>query len=346
MEALQYLFIGADPEAICEEAYAYFSNEEAAESDLKRCLDFICPLAEGGYPRAQDMLGMCHYHGVGVRQDLQQAASWFGKAAEQGYSSAQCNLGACLESGIGVVKDLQQAIAWFRKSAEQGEAAAQASLGNFYNAGQGVGQDSQLAAEWYRKAAEQGKAEAQYELGILFSEGNGVTKDDTQAELWIQRAADAGFEKAKQALSDTSERFSEHDFESVIFSAIRPFQGQADLFIYPDIPNNKLSNAKQTCLMHYEEKVLALVDVTIFGSAKNALIFGTRGIYYHNDSMSSRPGANHISYNSLVKFEPTAISEASLGLGDGNFFDCSGSSCKSNILIEIINQIKRKICLS
>ena len=57
-----------------------------------------------------------------------------------------------------------------------------------------------------------------------------------------------------------------------------------DLFVLPDIPAAKLANARRTCKVPDDDEVLGLVDLTVFGSASDALLLGRKALYYHNDA--------------------------------------------------------------
>ena len=57
-----------------------------------------------------------------------------------------------------------------------------------------------------------------------------------------------------------------------------------DLFVLPDIPAAKLANARRTCKVPADDEVLGLVDLTVFGSASDALLLGRKALYYHNDA--------------------------------------------------------------
>lgn len=53
-----------------------------------------------------------------------------------------------------------------------------------------------------------------------------------------------------------------------------------DFYIQPNIPDHKLANARAACSVPASEKVIALFDLTVFGSAKDAVVFGEAGIYF------------------------------------------------------------------
>jgi hypothetical protein len=83
----------------------------------------------------------------------------------------------------------------------------------------------------------------------------------------------------------------------------------SSFYIDPQIPPTKLFNARQTCKVPVDEKPLALLDMTMFGSAKDAIVFGVRGLYY------SRKGKTMQSlYTDLSKLEAEAV------MGDIHFF--------------------------
>jgi len=58
-----------------------------------------------------------------------------------------------------------------------------------------------------------------------------------------------------------------------------------NLFISPDIPPRKVTNANQSCLVPKGENILGILDCTFFGSAVNAMVFGEKGIYFHSDQV-------------------------------------------------------------
>ncbi len=58
------------------------------------------------------------------------------------------------------------------------------------------------------------------------------------------------------------------------------------IYIDPHIPPQKIFNARAACKVPTSEKVLALCDLTFFGSAKDALVFGVQSIYYRHKERS------------------------------------------------------------
>ena len=111
------------------------------------------PLADQGYPGAQNNLGAKYRDGQGAAQDYVEAVKWFRRAADQGYAEAQFNLALMFDAGKGITKDYAQAVKWFRLAADQGLPDAQNDLGVRYDHGQGVTRDYVRAYKWFDLAA-------------------------------------------------------------------------------------------------------------------------------------------------------------------------------------------------
>ena len=170
-------------------------------------------VAESGTPEGQVLLGLVHFHGMGVPVDEFVGVDWLRRAAEQGYADAQYHLGICYTEGIGVPQDNTEARKWFgkfaeqlRKTAEEGDAEAQIRLGTFYLDGMIIPPDEAMAVIWYEKAAEQGNVQAQFLLGTFYLDGIGVPEDIEQAEKWLRKAEEQGHENATTMLQDLADR--------------------------------------------------------------------------------------------------------------------------------------------
>lgn len=61
------------------------------------------------------------------------AVKWYMKAAEKGDMWAQNSLGVCYEHGIGVDEDISMAAYWYKLSADQGFEWAQENLNRLYS---------------------------------------------------------------------------------------------------------------------------------------------------------------------------------------------------------------------
>ena len=121
-------------------------------ADYSTAYRLLRPLAEGGVPDAQFMLGALYEKGLGVPQDFTEALKWYRKDAEAGDAAGQLQLGSMYLLGHGVPKDYGAGVVWVSKSAEQNNAAAQATLGLLYLDGKGVPTDYAQAYKWFTLA--------------------------------------------------------------------------------------------------------------------------------------------------------------------------------------------------
>ena len=71
--------------------------------------------------------------------------------------------------------------------------------------------------------------------------------------------------------------------------------GKPGVFLAPDIPDKKLSNAKAVCFVPPGALILGLIDCTVFGSAKECLLFSDKGMHY-------RFGKEHLGYIPYADF--------------------------------------------
>ena len=123
------------------------------KGDYEAVLRLGHPLAAEGDARAQSILGLLHYRGRGVPQDLDEA------------------------------------VRWFRQAGDQGDATAQFYLGVMHSEGRGVPQNYAEAARWYRLAAERDDAAAQYNLALSIAKGEVGAADNVSAYFWFNLAA-------------------------------------------------------------------------------------------------------------------------------------------------------------
>src|SRR4029453_3489697 len=77
----------------------------------------------------------------GVKKNLELAAKLYESAARQGHTEAQNQLGYCYQHGLGLKQSDANAVEWYKKAAAAGLAVAQNNLGLMYLNGQGVARD-------------------------------------------------------------------------------------------------------------------------------------------------------------------------------------------------------------
>jgi TPR repeat protein len=112
--------------------------------------------ADKGDVKAQTMLGILYYSGVGVERNLAKARAFYIKAAARGNAATQTMLGLMYYVGEGGERNLTKARELFIKAAAQGFPNAQCNLGMMYLNGEGGEQNAAKARELFAKAAAQG----------------------------------------------------------------------------------------------------------------------------------------------------------------------------------------------
>ena len=131
--------------------------------------------------------------------------------------------------------------------------------------------------------------------------------------------------------------------DKTIINLIKRRMPQDDLHVAPDIPPDKLRNARASCKVPPDERILGLIDCTVFASAKNSLVFGCNGVYFHNDWGGKSPGAGAIAYSDFPNrvFDEGAWQE--VGLDCNQFLNISGSSVPKRKILAILESISRVI---
>tara|TARA_B110000438_G_scaffold246346_1_gene247862 strand:+ start:59 stop:538 length:480 start_codon:yes stop_codon:yes gene_type:complete len=98
------------------------------ETNYKKALEKLMPLADSGHAAAQYNIGVMHEWGNGVLQDNSQALKWYKRSAVQFHKDAQNNLGALYSKGEGTDQSFVEALKWFIISAENGSEGGQKNI--------------------------------------------------------------------------------------------------------------------------------------------------------------------------------------------------------------------------
>jgi len=116
---------------------------------------------------------------------------------------------------------------------------------------------------------------------------------------------------------------------------------------YASPPTKKLANATKSCAVPQSESILALLDTTFWGSAKDCLLFGCEGIYFHNgrggfgEFSPKQRGAGHLPYR---QFRGRAFSyswfHSNISLGDDKSFHLGNGLLGKSQIVEILNAIQ------
>ena len=111
--------------------------------------------------------------------------------------------------------------------------------------------------------------------------------------------------------------------------------------IYIDnlIPVEKVENAIINYPIDRTDKVLGLIDTTVFGSAKNGMAITEKGIYFKND-WTTHTIKNFLSWKELTKNNIRKGSMFCILLANKCEFNISGASdINRDILINLLNEI-------
>ena len=185
--------------------------------------------------------------------------------------------------------------------------------------------------------------------------GATATKTDIVAVLESIKLLVSGFnpatrEREIQKTGDpekTGEEIVETGSDEFIVELKRILQfrrGKDGFYLKGSISQKKLKNALNKCDVPSDETILALIDLTVFGSAKNCLVFGEKGIYFHNDATGKTPGAFSVDYLEFRdgSFDKGGFQE--LYMGSDIYLNISGAKHGiKNEILDILNEIKKMV---
>jgi TPR repeat protein len=159
--------------------------------DYETALAEIRPVAEGGSPAAQFVLGLIYDRGYVGQSDPLQAIVWYRRALAQGTDQAVAAMAQMIAEGRGLGERADELVALY-EAAEGGQVDAQLYIARSYDDGIDMPVNRGEAARWYAAAARGGDAEAMVRLGQLLATGDGVEADPAGAVGLFRSAADAG----------------------------------------------------------------------------------------------------------------------------------------------------------
>ena len=148
---------------------------------------------------AQFSLGLQYLFGTFIEEDHQAAAQLFWRVADSTivpHPGAQNALGVCFEHGLGVPKHTKMAVHWFRKAATQNLPVAMHNLATCLYAGDGVRKNVKEAVRWWKRAGELGYAQAMFRLALCELCGDGYRHDKASGLQHLDAAAKLGIKQA------------------------------------------------------------------------------------------------------------------------------------------------------
>ena len=97
---------------------------------------------------------------------------------------------------------------------------------------------------------------------------------------------------------------------AILKDLLKKFNICGSFYIEESIPEKKLKNAIDKYKVPFNESVIGLIDTTLFGSAKEGLAFGLKGLYWHE--LMNDP--QKINYDDLSKKYIAATGDTSITL--------------------------------
>lgn len=151
------------------QSIAYANNVDSGIAAIKagkyaEALKIIRPLAAGGDPVAQRLIGEMYYQGQGLPLNKVLSFKWNEAAADQGDMLAEYSVGYLYEMGEGVTRSIDKALDYYKKSALQRYAPAQVKVGDIYR-----DRDRSMAVTWYNLAMQNGSDEGREKFSRLSS---------------------------------------------------------------------------------------------------------------------------------------------------------------------------------
>lgn len=129
--------------------------------------------------------------------------------------------------------------------------------------------------------------------------------------------------------------------EEILTTVSEMLGGDPSLYRIGSIPEKKLGNARQTCAADPDDEILALLDCTVFGSAKDAVLFGARCLYYFNAVASDeRPG--RVAYSELPARSFT-VNGFEVSLGEGPPCNLAGGGISTERFVALLHALRSKV---
>ena len=153
-------------------------------------------------------------------------------------------------------------------------------------------------------------------------------------------------ESIRMGLDKPSDKPLAHDIETqtkIVEAILTLFAPQGDLHLAPAIPETKEKNGRKVCGIPPHQPMIALVDCTVMGSAKNGLYFTSDSIYYSNDwTGKSRQG--RILYSRLAERSFSSLGSFEISLGLNDTLVVSGATMKKEVFLDILESMARCLC--
>ena len=130
----------------------------------------------------------------------------------------------------------------------------------------------------------------------------------------------------------------EQSIQNELLAVVNTYSSR-DYYKYGSIPPEKIKTAIQYYPVDLDDTPLALIDSTVFGSAKCGLVIGLKGLYWRND-WTTKSDRSFLSWGELAeKSDDMYTTRHGVQLTSGCEFNLSGSSMNKNVLVNLLSNI-------
>lgn len=222
---------------------------KAAQPTRLADLEFLHGAAEGGFGRAQRMLGENYLLGRGVDCDHRQAAKWLTRSTMRKTPGAK-------ELLVRQLQDIARSnspanLEFLHVAAEEGFSEAQVALGKRCLLGHGIERNYRSAEQWFRRAVKRGSADALYNLGMMCLNGHSVRYHRSDALTLITGAAEGG---CLEAMHHLLTMHLDHIDDSLVFDPELALKWLKIAMGFQDDKSYELRDAFSKWIVHNAEE--------------------------------------------------------------------------------------------
>lgn len=171
---------------------------------------------------------------------------------------------------------------------------------------------------------------------------NGAKKSTTKKSSRLEAKKDATNVNAKKTTKKTKTANTKKITVRDAVGKSVADSNDSNIYVGAAIPTKKLNNAIACMGVHVGEEVYALIDTTIFGSAKSGLIFTSAGIRWRNDWMQTDTIKTFLSWSEVAVLVFGAVcNNNDLKFSDDTIVSLAGSCVEPETVKNILEQITK-----
>ena len=173
--------------------------------------------------------------------------------------------------------------------------------------------------------------------------GEPVEDDEEEEEEEMDVDDEEEEEEEEEIDEEEAAALAEDAVIDALLDALREHEDADGFYMIPSIPEKKLKNAQAKCDVPEDEAIVALIDTTVMGSAKNCVLIGSSGIWYHNDWSAEQSGANVIPYDDFVDRHIAPEDSNEVSLGGEDKIDVSGCLMSSEAVTLLLRDVQQAL---